>query len=30
MSFLPVDGYYGDELVKIYLPEEASVIIDHP
>jgi hypothetical protein len=24
-----VDGYYGDELVKIYLPEEASVIIDN-
>lgn len=23
------DGYYGDELVKIYLPEEASVIIDN-
>lgn len=24
-----VDGYYGDELVKILLPEEASVIIDN-
>jgi hypothetical protein len=24
-----VDGYYGDALVKIYLPEEASVIIDN-
>ena len=24
-----VDGYYGDELVKIFLPEEASVIIDN-
>jgi hypothetical protein len=24
-----VDGYYGDELVKIMLPEEASVIIDN-
>ncbi|MDX2430532.1 MAG: DUF4197 domain-containing protein, partial [Bacteroides sp.] len=23
------DGYYGDELVKILLPEEASVIIDN-
>ena len=23
------DGYYRDELVKIYLPEEASVIIDN-
>lgn len=23
------DGYYGDELVKIFLPEEASVIIDN-
>ena len=24
-----MDGYYGDELVKILLPEEASVIIDN-
>ena len=24
-----VDGYYGDELVKIFLPEEASVIIEN-
>lgn len=24
-----VDGYYGDDLVKILLPEEASVIIDN-
>ncbi len=24
-----VDGYYGDEMVKILLPEEASVIIDN-
>lgn len=24
-----VDGYYGDELVKILLPEEATVIIDN-
>ena len=24
-----VDGYYGDQLVKILLPEEASVIIDN-
>ncbi len=24
-----VDGYYGDELVKILLPEEASIIIDN-
>lgn len=24
-----IDGYYGDELVKILLPEEASVIIDN-
>ena len=24
-----VDGYYRDELVKIYLPEEASVIIEN-
>ncbi|MEN8230772.1 MAG: DUF4197 domain-containing protein [Bacteroidota bacterium] len=24
-----VDGYYGDELVKILLPEEASVIVDN-
>ena len=24
-----VDGYYGDELVKILLPDEASVIIDN-
>jgi uncharacterized protein DUF4197 len=24
-----VDGYYGDELVKILLPEEASLIIDN-
>ena len=24
-----VDGYYGDELVKILLPEEASTIIDN-
>jgi hypothetical protein len=24
-----VDGYYGDELVKILLPEEASVIIEN-
>ena len=24
-----LDGYYGDELVKILLPEEASVIIDN-
>lgn len=24
-----VDGYYGDELVKILLPEEAAVIIDN-
>jgi hypothetical protein len=24
-----VNGYYGDELVKILLPEEASVIIDN-
>lgn len=23
------NGYYGDELIKIYLPEEASVIIDN-
>ena len=24
-----VDGYYGDELVKILLPEEAAVIVDN-
>ncbi len=24
-----VNGYYGDELVKILLPEEASIIIDN-
>jgi hypothetical protein len=24
-----VDGYYGDELVKIMLPDEASIIIDN-
>jgi len=24
-----VDGYYGDALVKIFLPEEASVIVDN-
>ncbi len=24
-----VDGYYGDELVKILLPDEASIIIDN-
>ena len=24
-----VDGYYGDELVKILLPEEAAIIIDN-
>jgi hypothetical protein len=24
-----VDGYYGDELIKILLPEEAAVIIDN-
>lgn len=24
-----MDGYYGDELVKILLPEEASVIVDN-
>ena len=23
------DGYYGDELVKILLPEEAAVILDN-
>lgn len=23
------NGYYGDELIKIYLPEEASIIVDN-